>query len=547
MVPSQDGPDITNYWRYFDLQRDPFAMNADAELYFVSPKWEEILDLLQYISHYKNQIMLVTGDSGAGKSTLAELLCTQIADTMEVSRLAAEASFDVSRLIEFISDAFNIAWQPNQPLEQMLDEQLSALQRKDRPCLLVIDSAHLLPVETLEALVYLIGQQSEHQMHLHVMLLAETSVTQTFERLLEPSEEYLLHALVLEPLVMDETAHYLGHRLSVAGLQEDFPLTDEMITRIYRLSEGNPARINRIARRALLDMLNQDKHTETRGFMHRYTNKFVGGALVLVVLVAVAGWLLHSAQSPSTTATPDTTISLNGQALTVPADSSKSVNLPLPPVLKPSEAASTTSTAPAVTPSDSSTAATPTPPTVTTPAPAPAAPPAAVTTPAPAAPVAMAPTPKPVLIGATPPSSDTVAEAASPAVSATDTVGGIESSTAAAVPVKTVAPKVEAVPAAKAAAEKAPAPLKAEAKPLPYGLELLGVTDQASLNALMKKQPALRSQLRIVSTGHGSIRVFYGHYASLAAASRALTKVPEALSTDKLWPNKVPTKAKHVK
>lgn len=599
MTSQADGPDITNYWQYFNLQRDPFTMNADAELYFVPAKWEEILDLLQYISHYKNQLMLVTGENGAGKTTLADLLVKQMGDGMTISRLSAEANFDVSRLIEWISDAFCVAWQVGQPLEQMLDEELNALQLKDKPCLLVIDNAHLLPVETLEALLYLLGQQSEHQMHLHVLLLADPSLEQTFQRLLEPSEEYLLHTLVLESLDIDETSQYLGHRLSVSGLQEDFPLTDEMITRIYRLSEGNPSRINRIARRALLDMLSQDQQTEKRGFMQRYLNKLVGCVILLVVLIAGAAWLLHSAKLSSTAKIESPSISVNGQALT----DSTSVALPLPPALKSANAPSGASTdtsfsnansgaevvPPPVTTSTSTTATTPTTAvsssTAATPVsvgtmpkplmmPGPVVPPATVT--AAATPAAMAPMPKPIVMGsdqqtaiasqsatATAPVVPTTVNQAtndvtnSPAAPADDAVpAAIDASTI--VPGKSLVKvesatkakpvvKAEAVDAVKekAVVKKAETKGKVVVKATPsgaYGLELLSVTNQTALSHFNKQHPGVHAQLRVVHGAHGVLRVFYGRYPTMAAANQALTTLPAGLSEAKLWPNKVPQK-----
>lgn len=571
--PPEDGPDITNYWQYFHLHRDPFAMSADKDLYFVPTKWEEILDLLQYISHYKNQLMLVTGDNGAGKSTLAELLVSQIAETMHVGRITAENSFDVSRLIELMSDCFQVPWKPEQPLEQMLDEELTALQQKDRPSLLVIDNAHLLPFETLEALLYLVGQQTEHQMNFHVVLLAEPSLLQTFQRLIEPDEEGLLHSLQLDALNMDETSLYLGHRLAVSGWQEDFPLTDEIITRIYRLSEGNPARINRIARRALLDMLTQDKQDKKPGFLQRYGNKFIGSGVVLIVLILGATWLLRNTPAPAVPEEAGATISLNGQALSAPekpasVDGTDSqVALPLPPALKTDAATAKPSTdatsstpdtasAPVTTPSVPATA-----PVVST---APAAP--AVTTPATtsstSAPVAAVPQPimltakgvktaEPVAAKPAPTPAPATNDAAmmNDAAIATETA---VKATPANAPEPTVKPATtievsdeKMVAAAKdsTAVMKTPVTKSTKTKEAKgaYGLELLGVTSSAQVNELLKHHPELKGKLKVIHVKSGQVKVFYGRYATLNAASQALTKVPSDLADAKLWPNKMPT------
>ncbi len=571
-VLPEESPDITNYWQYFQLHRDPFAMHTDKALVFIPNQWEEILDLLQYISHYKNQLMVVTGDNGAGKTTLLELLLSQMGETVHLGRIHAETSFDVSRLIEWVGDVFNVPWHPEQTLEQMLDEELTALQQKDRPCLLVIDNAHLLPFETLEALLYLIGQQSEHQMNCHVLLLAEPGLLQTLQRLLEPEEENLLHMIQLTPLTIDETSLYLGHRLAVAGWQEDFPLTDEIITRIYRLSEGNPVRINRIARRALLDMLTQDRQDKTGSFFKRYANKLIGCGVLLVVLIMGASWLVHNAQTPKLPAT----ISLNGQALNPEVAADGSIPLPLPQALKspvsaPSSAAvDASSTVPVTTMPSANTKE-------VLPVVAPiilsdkgVQEPTPAIMPTPVSP-ALAVTPLPAMKA--PAVTESVAApvkalAAPSAVATTVSTTAIDDAVATSMPSAATSPKTPLVkePSVIATAKvvSADKTIKVEtiskvakseavvksAKPQAidaYGLELLNITSLRELSVLLKQCPGLKAHLTIIHGKVKSIHVFYGHYPTLKAASKALATLPSDLTTQKLWPAQMSTKVAKVK
>jgi type II secretory pathway predicted ATPase ExeA/septal ring-binding cell division protein DamX len=292
--PALDGLDITNYWQYFHLHCDPFTMHADESLIYLPGYWEEMLDLIQYITHYKNQLVVITGSNGIGKTVLADLFETQLGESVHCVKIAAEQSTSVMRLLEFLSDAFLVPWQPEASIEQLLDDQLHAFQHKEKNCLLLIDNAQLLPIESLEALLYFVAQQSDSQMRFHIALFGESTVRQTLQRMLDPTEEALVHFLTIEPLSLEETEQYLNYRLSAANWQDANPMSEEVVARIYRLSEGNPARINRIARRFLLDLLIEQESDQKKSWLRKYVTQLIGAGLLVVMLIVLAVWIWHS-------------------------------------------------------------------------------------------------------------------------------------------------------------------------------------------------------------------------------------------------------------
>ena len=56
----------------------------------------------------------------------------------------------------------------------------------------------------------------------------------------------------LDPLSADETAQYIRHRLTVAGLTTELPFDARALARIHALARGVPRRINLLCDRALL-------------------------------------------------------------------------------------------------------------------------------------------------------------------------------------------------------------------------------------------------------------------------------------------------------
>lgn len=533
-----EGPDITNYWQYFNLDRDPFAMSHDESLTYLPSYWEEMLDLIQYLVHYKNQAVVVTGQNGIGKSILADLLLTQLGENVHAAKIAAEPNLNVIRLIEFLSDAFMVPWQPEQSIEQALDSQLQAFQQKEKNCLLLLDNAHLLPAETLEALLYLISQQSEHQMRFHVLLFGESALQQTLHRMLEPTEESLVHFLTLESLSLEETQQYLNHRLSASGWQNENPMSEEIVARVYRLSEGNPARINRIARRFLLDMLSEGEEEAGSSWLGRHLTKFLGACLIIAILGLLGVWIwrINSAGSSAPSHTVGTaaapTISLNGQPL--PAMNQK--NMETVALSPPKPVAAPTTPAANVPPVQQ-----PIVPTQVMPSPAAALPVAEknmLTKSAEKVPAAVAPAPAvvpPLTTDAVPveQAPARLKKIAAPKPALSKPVVKKPVSKTAAAPVKKVKSAAPAQVPSKSAVENT----KAE-----YTLQLIGLSNHEALEKFIidnNLQGKVRT-MTVQSHGKTLTVVLYGRYKTMRDAEQAIPNLPQALVNAGPWPRKVP-------
>lgn len=62
--------------------------------------------------------------------------------------------------------------------------------------------------------------------------------------MLEPLAQRAAARFHLPALPESETAHYIAHRLTVAGLLGDLPFDGEAMQRIHRICRGVPRRIN---------------------------------------------------------------------------------------------------------------------------------------------------------------------------------------------------------------------------------------------------------------------------------------------------------------
>lgn len=280
--------DITNYWQHYGLKHDPFATEVSDENYCAISRWEEYLDLLQFLCHYKNVMLVVTGTNCSGKTTLLKQFNKQLSESARICEIKANASFTIEKLVKALSEQFSLSLNPDASAEEQLDDQISSLQESPKICLLVIDDAHLLSNQIIRNLIYLVQQQSESQMKLHIVLFGEPHLQTNLTRLCQAqgAGDDILHTLNIGLLSLEETESYLEHRLLKAGFDE-MPLVQTVINRIYKLSAGAPGRINRIARRTLLNDLIKSKPEEAKGLFGKNQTMLLGASLFLLLAAAL--------------------------------------------------------------------------------------------------------------------------------------------------------------------------------------------------------------------------------------------------------------------
>lgn len=327
-------------WQLFGLQRDPFPAYLEGSVDYIPSQWEQHLDLLQHLIRNSNTLLAVIGERGVGKTTLLNRLILETlnedsqqgetieprlltehlaileSDTIRVCKTNADAGFDPDRLLDFIAEGFELPWQSSEILEEQFDSQVENLQQSPRTCLLILDDAHLLPSETVESLLYMVGQQSDAQMRFHVVLFGESPLKSC---LLEVNEYQgtsdLTCVLDLESLSREETERYLQYRLSNAGLEGTLPLSQTDITRIYKVSRGIPSQINRVARQILVGATQErwQASSSLLASLREHQAKLLGGALLVGIMLFVGFQLFDNENDAFQSTIRQPQITLSGQ------------------------------------------------------------------------------------------------------------------------------------------------------------------------------------------------------------------------------------------
>jgi MSHA biogenesis protein MshM len=130
---------------------------------------------------------------------------------------------------------------------------LLELARDEKRVLLCLDEAQAMPLESLEALRLLTNLETEKRKLLQIVLFGQPELDQ---KLAQESVRQLKQRITfhyhLGSLNQGELAHYIEHRLRVAGYKGGRLFQEAAERALYQTSTGVPRLVNILAHKALL-------------------------------------------------------------------------------------------------------------------------------------------------------------------------------------------------------------------------------------------------------------------------------------------------------
>jgi len=311
------------YAAHFGLKREPFSIAPDPRYLFMSERHREALAHLLYGVRGGGGFVLLTGEIGAGKTTVCRCFLEQVPKRCNVAYIF-NPKLTALELLQSVCEEFRIEVRPRGAGDPTLKDHVDALNEyllrthaAGFNNVLIIDEAQNLSIDVLEQLRLLTNLETNERKLLQITLIGQPELR---EMLLKPELEQLAQRVVarfhLDPLAEEETAHYIKHRLAVAGLSGLIPFDREARHRIFELTRGVPRRINLLCDRALLgayasgrqrvDRATVDKaagevfdRRASAGARRRQLALAAAGAALGVVLLAAAGLWYVDAQRRS--------------------------------------------------------------------------------------------------------------------------------------------------------------------------------------------------------------------------------------------------------
>lgn len=246
------------YLDFYDLQEKPFTLLPNPQYIYFSKTHREAYSQLLYAIAEQSGYMLLTGEIGSGKTTVINAVTQKVSKGYENYLLARVYHTVISPkgLLQNICSEFGVPFKNETRAELVLKlyEYLRLKNKEGKKAILIIDEAQNLREEVLEEIRLLSNIEAVDEKFLQIILAGHPELNnklQTPE--MRPFQERIGLRYHLERLNYWETNEYIGHRLSVAGMNEKKVLfTEEAIKRIYAKSEGIPRRINLLCENALL-------------------------------------------------------------------------------------------------------------------------------------------------------------------------------------------------------------------------------------------------------------------------------------------------------
>lgn len=247
------------YLDQYGLKQAPFSNVHEDRFMYVDAERAQRLNMLLHLTQYSNLLLIVTAEHGGGKTSLMQRFMLSADDEWQLCQVNANTMMDADQLLMQIAEGFKLTHIPHDPdsLQATLYEHLAKLQRDSKVPILIIDDAHELPKDALEALFHLADAEAGNGNLLRSILFCEPQIeTMLTAKAIQPLRERITHTMDIPALNEEQTAEYIKHRLAVCGFDGASPFSPKAIKKIHKLAQGIPARINEAAHRTLLDGAN---------------------------------------------------------------------------------------------------------------------------------------------------------------------------------------------------------------------------------------------------------------------------------------------------
>jgi len=241
------------YENFYGFKEKPFSLLPDPEFLYLSAKHSSAYSVLEYGLTSQAGFTVISGEVGSGKTTLVRSFLQRVGAETTVGLISNTPS-GFGDLLRWILYAFDLDYQGKETVElhEIFVQFLIAQYAVGRRCVLIIDEAQNLEVETLEELRMLSNVNASKDLLLQVVLVGQPELAETLNRPdMQQFAQRIAISYHLKALTLEETHTYIRHRLAVAGGDATI-FTDAACDALYILSKGVPRVINGLCDIALV-------------------------------------------------------------------------------------------------------------------------------------------------------------------------------------------------------------------------------------------------------------------------------------------------------
>ena len=243
------------YLQHFGLREAPFGITPDTSFYYACTSIQEALNTLLVAVTNGEGFIKITGEVGTGKTLLCRKLLATLDDrwaTVYIPNPNLEPRTLLLALAEELGIKLDASLDQHHLLKALYRSLLNFARQKKR-VLVCLDETQAMPVESLETLRLLTNLETEKRKLLQVILFGQPELDKKLsDNAIRQLRQRITFQHHLGKMTLAETAHYLSHRMSIAGYLGDSVFAGPAVNAIYRASRGVPRLINILANKSLM-------------------------------------------------------------------------------------------------------------------------------------------------------------------------------------------------------------------------------------------------------------------------------------------------------
>ncbi|MDI1292107.1 MAG: AAA family ATPase [Methylobacter sp.] len=252
------------YMESLGFDKIPFPVTPNPERYYAPLRLLAHVDEILHFLEIRKGFLLVTGDVGIGKTTLVRKIIKELDHSKVSIALLFNTFLQGSALIESINQDLGIQSKKPGLIHQLeaLNNFLLAEFSKGKNCIIIIDDAQNLSIESLELVRQLSNLETNEDKLIQILLVAQPEILTTLARpeIRQLRSRIALHCK-LKPFSQQEVSDYIDRCLTVTGQPVGIQLTGAALRLITQYSGGYPRIINLLMDRCLYGLLAYKRRT----------------------------------------------------------------------------------------------------------------------------------------------------------------------------------------------------------------------------------------------------------------------------------------------
>lgn len=235
------------------LSRSPFPPTPDADSYFFTPHLQEQFAEVMHCIKARKGFVLLTGEVGLGKSTLVRRLLNTLDGERTRTALVFNTFLQESALLAAVVRDFGLVACSELEADLVtLNQFLLQNHREGKTCLLIIDDAQNLSVQSLELVRLLCNLETGQEKLLQILLAGQPELETILagSALRQLKSRIVKHAR-LRGLDGHEVGRYFEFRITAAGGAGRISLASAAARLLHQATGGNLRQIHLVLDRCL--------------------------------------------------------------------------------------------------------------------------------------------------------------------------------------------------------------------------------------------------------------------------------------------------------